>query len=70
MQIILYLPKMVVSDSAASRKSLVAMARPLASSIGTSTNDFLKDCTMVLPGGMTGADMAALGEVVSLGYGS
>ena len=62
MQIILYVPKMVVSDSAASRKSLVAMARPLASSMGTSTKDFLKDCTMVLPGGITGADMAALGR--------
>lgn len=50
-------PKMVVRDSAASRNSVVRTALPLASSIGTSTKDLLKVDTMVLPGGMTGADI-------------
>jgi hypothetical protein len=32
----------------------------LAASIGTSTNDFCKVSSQVLPGGMTGADMIAI----------
>lgn len=52
-------PKRLVKDSAASRKSLVATALSLAASTGTSTNDFCKVSSQVLPGGMTGADMIA-----------
>lgn len=57
-----YTPKMVIRDSAASRKSVVAMALSLSASMGTSAKDFLKVSTMVPPGGMTGADM--LGDAV------
>jgi hypothetical protein len=53
-------PKMVTRDSAASRKSVVAMALSFSASMGTSTKDFLKVWTMVPPGGITGADMAAM----------
>ena len=52
-------PKRVVKDSVASRKSLVVMALSLAASTGTSTNDFCKVSSQVLPGGITGADMIA-----------
>ena len=45
------LPKSVVNDSAASRKSEVGMALPLAVSTGTSTNDFLRVSNQVPPGG-------------------
>lgn len=55
----MYQPKRVVKDSAASRKSLVAIALSLAVSTGTSTNDFCKVSSQVLPGGITGADMIA-----------
>lgn len=50
-------PNMVVKDSAASRNCVVAIALPLSASMGTLTKDCLKVCTMVPPGGMTGADM-------------
>lgn len=48
-----------MKDSAASRNSLVDTALSLAASIGTSTKDFCKVSSQVLPGGMTGADMIA-----------
>lgn len=57
-------PKRVVKDSAASRKSLVEMALSLAASIGTSTKDFCKVSSQVLPGGMTGADMIAKNRLI------
>lgn len=57
-------PKRVVKDSAASRKSLVATALSLAASIGTSTNDFGKVSSQVLPGGMTGAGMIASNQLI------
>lgn len=44
-------PKSVVSDSAASRKSEVGMALLFAVSTGTLTNDFLSVSNQVLPGG-------------------
>lgn len=46
---------METMDSAASRNSSVEMALSLALSTGTSTKDFLKVSTMVLPGGIWGA---------------
>ena len=55
-----FVPKMVVRDSAASRKSKVAMAFSLSASTGTSTKDLRKVWTMVWPAGMMGADMAAV----------
>lgn len=57
-------PNMVVSDSAASRNWVVATALSFSASSGTLTKDCLNVSTMVPPGGMTGADMAAAaGEV-------
>lgn len=49
-------PKMVVSDSAASRNSEVEMALPLAASTGTSLKDRLSTWTIVPPGGNVGAE--------------
>lgn len=46
------LPKRVVNDSAASRKSEVGMALPLEESTGTSTKDFLRVSNQVPPGGI------------------
>lgn len=59
-------PKRVVKDSAASRKSLVDTALSLAASMGTSTNDFCRVSSQVLPGGMTGADMIAENSIENL----
>lgn len=57
---------MVVSDSAASRNSVVATALPFSASTGTSTKDCLKVWTIVPPGGMTGADILAVGSELKL----
>lgn len=51
----------MVSDSAASRKSEVGIALPLAVSTGTSMNDFLRVSNQVPPGGnITWKDMIRL----------
>lgn len=58
------LPKRVVNDSAASRKSEVGMALPLEESTGTSTKDFLRVSNQVPPGGI-----AAWNAIVSFNGG-
>lgn len=60
-------PKMGVRDSAASMNSLVAMALFLSASTGTSTKERLKVLASknVPPGGITGADMAAVVVVLT-----
>ena len=45
-------PKRVVNDSAASRKSEVGMALPLEESVGTLTKDFFRVSNQVPPGGI------------------
>lgn len=54
-------PKRVVSDSAASRKSDVGIALLLEASMGTSTKDFLCVSNQVPPGGKDAGVVAMVG---------
>lgn len=64
----MYTPKRVVSDSEASKKSVVGIALSLLASMGTSTKDFFSVSNQVPPAGYEKFDGTAImpGEVSRL----